>query len=141
MSWSITFILFLVGTVLIKNYHSYYTNRKREYSRAITYLETDVCADAFTRSELGDFQQCDKANNLISLNPQIHAFYDVVEDINPCGHNRCIRVWTWASSPVHASCIIGLVIFLIFQWDKWTFYKDIMRYSRHRHDHQIVAVN
>ena len=113
----------------MKNYHSYYTNRKREYSRALTYLETDVCADAITRSQLGDFQQCDKAHNIISLAPYTHAFHDIVEDINPCGHMRCERFLSWLTSPINTACVIVLGAFLIYQWDKWTFYKDIMRYS------------
>ena len=51
--WLLGFLV--TGTLLLqfRNYNQYRVERRRKHEEARVYLESDVCADAITRAQLG----------------------------------------------------------------------------------------
>lgn len=91
-SWIVTSIssLVLFSTIsYIGKYQDYWSEREAEYERASIYIKSETCTNPRMKSSLGEFNLCDKAKQILRKPPFIAALYNVAEDLNICGHNRC----------------------------------------------------
>ena len=61
----------------VRNFNRYRVERRRKHKEAATYLNSDVCADPITRSELGNFNLCEKAEHIVNERPTEAAFQTV----------------------------------------------------------------
>lgn len=87
----------------IGHFHNYWSKRSKEYERATVFIKTETCTNPRVRATLGDFNLCDKSEEILTKTPLVAALYDVAEDLNICGHNRCSvlyvdvtkNLWKW----------------------------------------------
>ena len=104
--WSFLLLVSLAGVgTQVRDYHVRLLHHRREAMRASVYLKTQVCMDARTKANLGDFHNCDAASKILEISPWISAWYDLVEDWHVCGHGRCqllledltyrVQWWFW----------------------------------------------
>ena len=116
--------IFATVTVLlqIRNFNRYHVERTRKHSEARVYLHSDVCADAITRSQLGTFNLCEKAEHIVNESPTEAALYDILNDWYPCGHGRCDGTLDWLWSNIHWF-FIGMVICGMMVYFKWVDYQ------------------
>ena len=118
LRWSLV-TLFVIGFLLqIRNYQRYLVEHRRNHEAAVTYLNSDVCSDAITRSKLGTFNLCEKAEQIVNEQPSQSAFYEILNDWYPCGHGRCEGAldWVWAKSHWIVMTIGGFGILIYFKW-------------------------
>ena len=105
-SWILTSIsaLILFSSIsYIGHFHNYWSKRSKEYERATVFIKTETCTNPRVRATLGDFNLCDKSEEILTKTPLVAALYDVAEDLNICGHNRCSvlyvdvtkNLWKW----------------------------------------------
>jgi hypothetical protein len=94
----------------MRNFNRYRVERRRKHKEAATYLNSDVCADPITRSELGNFNLCEKAEHIVNERPTEAAFYDILNDWYPCGHGRCEGFADWCAANIHWFMMILLVV-------------------------------
>lgn len=115
-SWLITSIssLILFSSIsYIGHFHTYWSKRSREYHRATVFIKSESCVNPRVRASLGDFNLCDKSEEILTKIPLVAALYDVAEDLNVCGHNRCSllyvdvtkNLWKW---------VVGIIIIAFF---------------------------
>ena len=82
--------LTLCSILQCRNYNIYRVKHQKSFNEAVTYLRSDVCVDPITRADLGTFNLCEKATLIASENPSSAAFYQLLNDFHPCGHDRCV---------------------------------------------------
>ena len=73
----------------IGHFHTYWAKRTKDYDRATVFIRSETCTNPRVRASLGEFNLCDKSETILSKEPFVAALYDVAEDLNVCGHNRC----------------------------------------------------
>jgi len=114
------FGLFVFVTLVLqfRNFNRYRVERTRKHSEARVYLNSDVCADAITRSQLGRFNLCEKAEHIVDESPTEAAMYDIVNDWYPCGHGRCEGTLDWLWSHIHwiFLCLLVSGMMIYFKW-------------------------
>tara|TARA_B100000795_G_scaffold242693_1_gene206113 strand:+ start:587 stop:1027 length:441 start_codon:yes stop_codon:yes gene_type:complete len=70
-------------------FHGYWVARHKEYRQAFTFHNSDNCNNPMLKSQLGSFNLCDTAEQILSQYPLFSAIHDVAQDMHLCGHNRC----------------------------------------------------
>jgi len=73
----------------LNNFHNHYNARRRSYERARKYLQTENCINTRVIADLGDFNLCDEAEQIMDKPPLVKAIVDTAEDINICGKGYC----------------------------------------------------
>jgi hypothetical protein len=58
---------------------------------------------------LGEFNLCDKSETILSKEPFIAALYDVAEDLNVCGHNRCTVLYVDVTKNLY-KWVVGVIL-------------------------------
>lgn len=118
------FGVFVVITFVlqVRNFNRYRVERTRKYSEALVYLNSDVCADAITRAQLGTFNLCEKAEHIRNESPTEAAMYDILNDWYPCGHGRCTKTFDWLWANIHWF-VIGVTIVGMMIYFKWVEYQ------------------
>ena len=112
-SWIVTSIssLILFSSIsYVGHFHTYWSDRDREYNRASIFKNSEACTNPRVRAHLGDFNLCDKSEMIMTKTPFIAALYDVAEDLNICGHNRCSILYVDVTKNLY-KWIIGVVMF------------------------------
>ena len=123
----------LTGGLLLqlRNFNRYRVERRRQHDEARVYLESDVCADAITRAQLGTFNLCERAEHIVSEPPAPAAFYDILNDWYPCGHGRCDGAFDWLYSRLHwIVMFVGVLGTMIYF--KWVDHQNVQMFSRMR---------
>lgn len=126
-------LCFLVVCVLlqIRNFNRYRVDHRRKHDEAVTYLNSDVCSDPITKSQLGTFNLCEKASHIVNENPSSAAFYDVLNDWYPCGHGRCEGGMDWAMANMHWFLLL-LTVFGMLIYFKWVEHQRDLLYTKMR---------
>ena len=91
-SWiisSISSIILFTTISYIGHFYSYWTTHSKEYARAQVFIKTETCTNPRVRSQLGDFNLCDRSETILSQPPIVAALFDVARDLSICGNNRC----------------------------------------------------
>jgi len=91
-SWiisSISSIILFTTISYIGHFYTYWTVHSKEYARASVFIKTETCTNPRVRSQLGDFNLCDKSETILSQPPMVAALFDVARDLSICGNNRC----------------------------------------------------
>ena len=112
----------------IGRFHTYWTNRTKDYNRASVFIKSETCTNPRVRASLGEFNLCDKSESILSKEPFVAALYDVAEDLNVCGHNRCTVLYVDVTKNLY-KWVVGIfllafvgvwvgVIDLKQMWDK-----------------------
>lgn len=118
-SWLLTSVssLILFSTIsYIGHFHNYWSKHSKAYERASVFIKTETCTNPRVRATLGEFNLCDESETILSKEPFIAALYDVAEDLNICGHNRCTILYMDVTKNLY-KWIIGLfVIALVGIW-------------------------
>ncbi len=86
---SISSIILFTTISYIGHFYSYWTTHSREYARAQVFIKTETCTNPRVRSQLGDFNLCDRSETILSQPPIVAALFDVARDLSICGNNRC----------------------------------------------------
>jgi len=98
-----------------RNFNKYRVERRRKHDEAYVYLNSDVCVDPLTRSQLGTFNLCEKAEHIVNERPTEAAFYDILNDWYPCGHGRCDNFADWLYGNIHwfvlVICVFSMMIY------------------------------
>ena len=113
----------------IRNFNYYRVERQRKWDEARVYLESDVCADAITRAQLGTFNLCERAEHIVSESPTTAAFYDILNDWYPCGHGRCDYALDWLYSRLHWIIMFILVLGTLIYY-KWVDHQNVRMFTR-----------
>ena len=113
----------------IRNYNRYLVDHRRKHNEAVTYLNSDMCSDPVTKSELGTFNLCEKASHIVSENPSSAAFYDILNDWYPCGHGRCEGVGDWLMANLHWLLLVIVVISMMIYF-KWVEHQRDILYTK-----------
>lgn len=118
LRWSLVTMAVICFLLQIRNFQRYLVDHRRKHDAAITYLNSDVCADAITRAQLGTFNLCEKAEQIVNEQPTETAFYDILNDWYPCGHGRCEGAldWLYAKSHWLIMAIAGFGMLIYFKW-------------------------
>ena len=107
--------LTLCSILQCRNYNIYRVKHQKSFNEAVTYLRSDVCVDSITRANLGTFNLCEKATLIASENPSSAAFYQLLNDFHPCGHNRCVGFSDTVIANIHWFVIsiggFGLIVY------------------------------
>ena len=123
-------LFIIIGIVLqVRNFNRYHVERKRKHVEAQVYLNSDVCTDAVTRSQLGTFNLCEKAEHIINESPFEAAAFDILNDWYPCGHGRCDGTLDWLTSNLHWFVLI-ILIFGAMVYNKWVDHQRDMMFTR-----------
>lgn len=115
----------------VRNFNRYRVDHARKHDEAITYLNSDVCIDPITRSQLGTFNLCEKASHIVNENPSSAAFYDILNDWYPCGHGRCEGTLDWLMANMHWVLMMFLVIGMMLYF-KWVEHQRDILYTKMR---------
>lgn len=118
-SWFVTSIssLVLFSTIsYIGHFHTYWTERTKAYQRASVFIKTETCTNPRVRASLGEFNLCDQSENILSKEPFVAALYDVAEDLNICGHNRCTILYVDVTKNLYKWVFGILIIAIIGVW-------------------------
>ncbi len=126
------FTLCIICSILqVRNYNRYLVDHRRKHDEALTYLNSDVCSDPITKSQLGTFNLCEKASHIISENPRSAAIYDILNDWYPCGHGRCEGVADWLLANLHWFLLSIIVVVMMFYF-KWVEHQRDVLYTKMR---------
>ncbi len=135
-SWIVTSIssLILFSTITyIGKYQDYWNERESEYEKASLYIKSETCTNPRLQSFLGEFNLCDKAKQILRKPPFIAALYNVAEDLNICGHNRCTIFYMDVTKNLY-KWVIGLLLFAVV--GVWAGLFDLkQRWDKRTHDH------
>ena len=140
-SWILTSLSSLVVFSIISefgHFHTYWTDRSKDYNRATVFIKSETCTNPRVRATLGDFNLCDKAEGILSKKPFVAALYDVAEDLNICGHNRCTILYIDVTKNLY-KWIIGIFILAIV--GVWVGLVDIKQmWDKKVRDHYTLPV-
>ena len=107
-------------------FESHWSSREKKYNRALIYIKTDHCTDARLRAKLGDFSKCEECEEILRMTPFKAAFYDIMEDVNICGHGRCTILYMDITKNFFrfsmgflALCVVGLWTGLVDMKQMW----------------------
>jgi len=129
---SVLMTLLMIGVLLqVRNFNRYRVDHRRKHDEAQTYLDSDVCMDSMTRAQLGTFNLCERASQIVDENPSSTAFYDILNDWYPCGHGRCDGVLDWVASNFHWFVMMILVVGMMFYF-KWVEHQRDVMFTRMR---------
>lgn len=115
-SWILTSIssLILFSSIsYIGHFHTYWSRRSKEYERATVFIKTETCTNPRVYQSLGDFNLCDKSEEILTKTPIVAALYDVAEDLNICGHNRCSVLYVDVTKNLY-KWVFGIVTLAFF---------------------------
>ena len=118
-SWILTSIssLVLFSTIsYVGRFHTYWTDRSKAYERASVFIKTETCTNPRVRADLGEFNLCDRSELILSKEPFVAALYDVAEDLNICGHNRCTILYVDVTKNLYKWVLGILLIALVGVW-------------------------
>jgi len=93
----------------IGHFHTYWTKRTKDYDRATVFIRSETCTNPRVRASLGEFNLCDKSETILSKEPFIAALYDVAEDLNVCGHNRCTVLYVDVTKNLY-KWVVGVIL-------------------------------
>ncbi len=102
--------LILFSTIsYVGHFHTYWTNHTKDYNRATVFIRSETCTNPRVRASLGEFNLCDTSESILSKEPVVAALYDVAEDLNICGHNRCTVMYMDVTKNLY-KWVIGIVL-------------------------------
>ena len=115
----------------VRNFNHYRVVHRRKHNEARTYLNSDVCIDSVTRARLGTFNLCEKASHIVDENPSSAAFYDILNDWHPCGHDRCAGAGDWLIANMHWFVLVLMSIGMMIYF-KWVDHQRDVLFTRMR---------
>jgi hypothetical protein len=118
-SWLLTSIssLILFSTIsYIGHFHNYWRKHSKAYERASVFIKTETCTNPRVRATLGDFNLCDESESILSREPFVSALYEVAEDLNICGHNRCTILYMDVTKNFYKWIIGIFILALVGVW-------------------------
>lgn len=122
----------------IGRFHTYWTNRTKDYNRASVFIKSETCTNPRVRASLGEFNLCDKSESILSKEPFVAALYDVAEDLNVCGHNRCTVLYVDVTKNLY-KWVVG--IFLLAFVGVWVGIIDLKQmWDKKIMDHYTLPV-
>ncbi len=122
----------------IGRFHTYWTNRTKDYNRASVFIKSETCTNPRVRASLGEFNLCDKSESILSKEPFVAALYDVAEDLNVCGHNRCTVLYVDVTKNLY-KWVVG--IFLLAFVGVWVGIIDLKQmWDKRIMDHYTLPV-
>ena len=129
LQWTLTTLMVICCLLQVRNFNRYHVKHRRQHEAAQTYLNSDVCADAITRAQLGTFNLCEKAEQIVNEQPSQTAFYEILNDWYPCGHGRCEGGLDWFWSKIHWF-VLGLGGFGLLFYFKWVEHQRDMMFTK-----------
>jgi hypothetical protein len=93
----------------IGRFDTYWTKRTKDYNRASVFQASETCTNPRVRASLGEFNLCDKSETILSKEPFVAALYDVAEDLNVCGHNRCTVLYVDVTKNLY-KWVVGIIL-------------------------------
>tara|TARA_B100000674_G_C37932656_1_gene958738 strand:+ start:204 stop:647 length:444 start_codon:yes stop_codon:yes gene_type:complete len=84
---SLSFIAFIF--IQVGNFCDHYGQRAREYTRAQTYLNSDVCTNPRIIKAMAGNTKCSYYEKVMDKTPIMGAIFDTAEDIHICGNGYC----------------------------------------------------
>jgi hypothetical protein len=72
-------------------YNSYYVSRSIQFKQAKTFIQSETCTNPHLKSQLGEFNLCDKSSKILYTQPWLGAVFDTAEDLRVCGHGSCSK--------------------------------------------------
>lgn len=93
----------------IGHFHTYWTKRTKDYDRATVFIRSETCTNPRVRASLGEFNLCDKSETILSKEPFVAALYDVAEDLNVCGYNRCTVLYVDVTKNLY-KWVVGVIL-------------------------------
>lgn len=118
-SWLLTSIssLILFSTIsYIGHFHNYWRKHSKAYERASVFIKTETCTNPRVRATLGEFNLCDESESILSKEPFVSALYEVAEDLNICGHNRCTILYMDVTKNLYKWIIGIFILALVGVW-------------------------
>tara|TARA_B100000780_G_C21009605_1_gene404243 strand:- start:185 stop:625 length:441 start_codon:yes stop_codon:yes gene_type:complete len=131
LRWGFGIFLIITFVLQVRNFNRYHVERKRKHVSGQVYLNSDVCTDAITRSQLGTFNLCEKAEQIVNESPFETAMYDVINDWYPCGHGRCDGAWDWLRANIHWFLFVFVVMGMMLYF-KWVEHQRDIMFTRMR---------
>lgn len=124
--WVFTIFVGICCVLQIRNFNKYRVEKRRKHDEARVYLNSDVCVDAVTRSQLGTFNLCESAEHIVNESPMTAAFYDIINDWYPCGHGRCDGVGDWLYGNLHWFVMMILIFSMMFYFKYVEHQRDLL---------------
>lgn len=124
--WIFTIFACICFVLQIRNFNKYRVEKRRKHDEARVYLNSDVCVDAVTRSQLGTFNLCESAEHIVNESPTEAAFYDIINDWYPCGHGRCDGFGDWLYSNLHWFVMMILIFVMMFYFKYVEHQRDLL---------------
>ena len=94
-------------------FQRYWSKHSRQWNSAKNLLESEVCKDPSLRIKLGDFDQCQRAENTVAFSPMHTALFAIGEDMHICGHNRCELLYVDITDRLTLILCIAVMIILL----------------------------
>lgn len=97
----------------VHRFRMYWQKHSKQWHSAYNLLQSDVCMDPNLRIKLGDFDQCQRAETIVSFSPVQTALFAIGEDMHICGHSRCELLYVDITDRLTLIlCILMLVVLL-----------------------------
>lgn len=108
-----TFFAIIWILCCVHRFRIYWTKHSTQWYSAQKLLESDVCLDTELRIKLGEFDQCQRAESVVSFTPFQTALFAIGEDMHICGHQRCELLYVDITDRLTLIlCILLLVVCL-----------------------------
>lgn len=108
-----TFFAFIWLLCCVHRFRIYWQRHSTQWHSAQKLLESDVCMDPDLRIKIGEFDQCQRAEAIVSFSPVQTALFAIGEDMHICGHNRCELLYVDITDRLTLIlCIFMLIILL-----------------------------
>lgn len=108
VGWAFASMLPVMFAVILRNFHMYWADHKRQYEKALIFLNSNACLDSGMKAALAEFNLCDSAQKITDVPPTLAAWYDVVEDLHICGHGRCLQLYSDLTTKIPLIIIISV---------------------------------
>ncbi len=117
---TLTFIAYLLSKV--GTFYNHYHARQRAYSRAQAYLKTELCTNPRVKATLGEYNLCDRSEQIMDHPPLFTAIIDTAEDIHFCGNGYCeLLGHNITSSMPQIILTLGIIAMILLGvgWSGW----------------------
>lgn len=97
----------------VHKFRMYWAKHSKQWKSANELLQSDVCLDTELRIKIGEFDQCQRAESIVSFSPFQTALFAIGEDMHICGHQRCELLYVDITDRLTlVLCIFMLLVFL-----------------------------
>jgi len=86
----IVFFLFVGFLTQLFPYFDNVEHARTRIRKADLYLATDICTNPAIRSELEDYNECERSKLVSGQNPWLIGLYDTASNAHLCANNECV---------------------------------------------------